>query len=146
MLFSGDRKQMREFFRAAWRKHRSGEALQPVEQLIAGVVAEHPEYHAYLESEDALANDFTPQDGVTNPFLHMGMHVALREQAGANRPAGFNAAYAQLAAMKGDRHEAEHRRVDCLGETLWAEQAAGRPPDEVAFMACVRRLLQIAAR
>ena len=43
----------------------------------------HPEYHAWLEQgERALTAEFTPESGVGNPFLHLSMHLALREQVG----------------------------------------------------------------
>ena len=69
----------------------------------------------------------------------MGMHIALREQAGADRPAGIEAVYQQLVAGKG-RHEAEHAMMECLWETLWKAQRDNREPDESDYLECLKKL------
>jgi hypothetical protein len=113
MLFSQDRSQLRGFFYEAWRKHTAGEPLEPMETIVAAVVAEHPEYHALLADPDAgLDRDYTPEGGESNPFLHMGMHIALREQLTSQRPAGIVDAHEALAARLGDGHEADY--LDCV--------------------------------
>ncbi len=131
---------MRGYFRAAWQKYASGEALQPLEQLIAGVVAEHPEYHGYLQADEALVEEFAPERGATNPFLHMGMHIAIREQVATDRPAGIAAIHRALCIRLADVGAAEHRMMECLGESLWRAQRDGRPPDEDAYLECLRKL------
>lgn len=144
-MFGDDRQQMRRFFIETWRKARAGEHLEPMERIVAGVVEEHPEYHHLLEGEDeaALQRDWTPEGGETNPFLHMGMHIALREQAGADRPPGIRALIEQLALHLGDLHEAEQRLMEPLGEAMWRAQRAGATqPDEQAYLEAVRRLVQ----
>src|SRR5512146_1951833 len=93
MLFSNDRTTLRRTFQTAWRKRRDGLPLEPLEAMIADVVALHPEYHRWLESEEALDRDWSPEAGETNPFLHLGMHIAIHEQLSTDRPAGIVAAY-----------------------------------------------------
>ncbi|MFW5454384.1 DUF1841 family protein [Thioalkalivibrio sulfidiphilus] len=140
MFENASRDQLRRMYAEAWRKHRAGEVLEPLEKQIAELVAEHPEYQALIEDPDAvLAAEFTPEGGQSNPFLHMGMHLAIREQAGTNRPAGFTAAY-QNAVRKLGAHEAEHAIMECLGTALWEAQRFGRAPDEQSYLECVRRL------
>lgn len=140
MIFGNDRGQLRHQYRRAWRKHQAGEPLEPLERLIAGVVAMHPEYHGLLESEAALARDFDPEEGQTNPFLHMGMHIALAEQIGTDRPRGIRSIHQRLAQACGSTHEAEHQMMECLGLVLWEAQRANRPPDEKAYLECLKRL------
>ncbi len=70
----------------------------------------------------------------------MGMHLAIREQLATDRPPGLRAGYRGVVERAGDAHAAEHRIMDCLGEALWRAQRAGRPPDEAAYLDCVRRL------
>ena len=140
MIFGSDRERLRRQYRQAWRKHQAGEPLEPLEQLIAGVVAMHPEYHRLLESEAALDQDFTPEQGQTNPFLHMGMHIALAEQVGTDRPAGIRDIHQRLTQACGSTHEAEHKMMECLGLVLWEAQRAHRPPDEKAYLECLKRL------
>lgn len=141
MLFTGDRASLRRFYVDAWRRHRAGAPLEPLQRQVVEVIAEHPEYHALLEDEEAaVARDFPPELGETNPFLHMGLHLGIREQAATDRPAGFRAAYAAVVRAAGAAHEAEHRIMDCLVEALWQAQREGRPPDEAAYLRCVRIL------
>lgn len=143
-MFGNDRDSMRRFYVQTWEKAQAGEPLEPVERLVAGVIAEHPEYQPLLAggAEAVMERDYTPEEGQTNPFLHMGMHIALREQAGADRPPGIRALNEQLSRHLGDHLEAEHRLMDALGETLWEAQRAGREPDETAYLERVRRLVR----
>lgn len=142
-MFGQDRDSLRRFFLDSWRKHGRGEPLQPLEQLVAGVVAQHPEYHALLDDPDAaLAHEATPDTGETNPFLHMAMHITLAEQLGSDRPAGFRDLYRRIAAASTGPHDAEHRIMECLGQTLWEAQRANRQPDEQAYLACLSELAE----
>lgn len=142
-MFGNDRESMRRFFAETWRKAQADESLEGMERVVAGVIAEHPEYQPLLApgNESVMQRDYTPEDGQTNPFLHMGLHIALREQAGADRPPGIHALIEQLAAHQGDRHAAEHELMEPLGETLWRAQRDGVPPDEHAYIEAVRRLV-----
>jgi hypothetical protein len=131
----------------AWRKHREALPIEPLEHQIVRVVELHPEYHPVLEGgPDSLERDYTPEQGQSNPFLHMGMHLAIREQVGTDRPAGIRAIHALLAGHAGDAHEAEHRMIECLGDALWQAQRSGTAPDEVAYLDALRRLTHTDAR
>ncbi|MDJ0740396.1 MAG: DUF1841 family protein [Gammaproteobacteria bacterium] len=141
-MFGQDREQLRRFFATSWRKRQSGEPLQGLEQLVSQIVEQHPEYHAQLADDEQLQRDFTPETGETNPWLHMGMHVSLGEQLGADRPAGVRELYRQIAARHGDAHAAEHAMMECLGLVLWEAQRAGRTPDEAAYLECLKRLAE----
>jgi hypothetical protein len=145
-MFSHDKDKLRAFYAQSWARFEAGQPMEPLQAMVAGVVAEHPEYRAMVTSAEARAQSYTVEEGKTNPFLHMGLHVALREQAAADRPAGIAALYRQIQAAAGDQHEAEHRMMDCLGEAMWQAQRAGQPPDEQAFLECLRRLAPLARR
>lgn len=140
-MFAPDRNRMRQVFIDAWRKSQNKEPMEPVEQMVAEVVKQHPEYHKLLKgSEAALIRDYTPEDGETNPFLHMGMHISLQEQIGTDRPPGISSLYRQMALKTGDAHEVEHQMMECLGRSLWEAQRAGGLPDEQAYLECLRVL------
>jgi len=135
------REQLRRVYVEAWRKRREGLPVEPLEAQVADVIALHPEYHAALErGEDALARDYMPEGGQSNPFLHMGLHLAVRDQIATDRPAGIRQAFTNLAARLGSEHEAEHRMIECLAEAMWEAQRTGRPPDEAGYLQCVLRL------
>ena len=140
-MFGNDRNSLRRYYCTAWDKAQSGQTLEPLEQLIVGVIREHPEYQPALTStETALEREYLPEMGETNPFLHMGMHIALQEQLGSQRPAGIVEIYQRLCRRLGDRHAAEHQMIECLGETLWEAQHRGAEPDERAYLRRLRRL------
>lgn len=137
------REDLRRAYVEAWRKHREGLPMEPLEAQIADVIALHPEYHATLQDpENALARDYTPEGGQSNPFLHMGLHLAVRDQIGTDRPSGIRALAQTLAHKLGDQHAAEHAIIECLAEALWEAQRAGRPPDEQAYLERIKRLSQ----
>lgn len=113
--------------------------MTALETIIADVIRLHPEYHALLEDGGRnLDKDWLPEGGETNPFLHMGMHIAIREQLSIDRPAGIKTAHAALLARTGDAHAAEHAMLECLGEALWRAQRENRLPDEQAYLACIK--------
>ena len=141
-FFAGqDRDQMRRMYLEAWRKFSTKAPLEPLEAQLAAVIAEHPEYIDWLEAGDrAVAAEFTPAGGRENPFLHMGLHLAIREQVATNRPAGITEVHKKLTARLGGPHEAEHAMLEKLAETLWEAQRAGRVPDEQLYLERLRQL------
>jgi hypothetical protein len=135
MMFANTgREELRRRYVNAWRRHREGLPLEPLDAQIADVIALHPEYHALLQAPDALTRDFPVEAGDANPFLHMGLHLGLREQLATDRPRGIRQVHAALARRLGDAHQAEHRMVDVLAGTLWEAQRSGRAPDDIAYM------------
>ncbi len=139
MIFGEDRSTLRRMYADAWKKLQNGGPLSPLEAEIADVVALHPEYHEALQVEN-LDEEFTVEGGKTNPFLHMGLHLGVREQVATDRPAGIAGIFRELTARLGDPHDAEHRMIDCLAETLWEAQGRNLPPDEQAYLERLRRL------
>ena len=142
-MFIQDRGTGRRFFFQVWRKYDQKDvSLDPLEELVLGVILEHPEYHHYLGNEEQVVDtDFVPEAGQSNPFLHMGMHIAIREQIGADRPVGISALYRRLLKKKSSAaHEVEHAMMECLGESLWIAQRNNTLPDELDYMECLKRL------
>jgi hypothetical protein len=136
-----DRASLRRSYQLAWRKRLEGRPMEPLEHQLATVVEQHPEYQPVIEGTvDVLERDYAPESGQSNPFLHMGLHLAIREQVATNRPAGIAAIHAELSRRLGDAHPAEHRMIECLGEALWLAQRAGLPPDEAAYLEALRQL------
>lgn len=139
MIFSSDRGELRRMYRTAWRKRLDGVPLSPLEVQIADVIELHPEYREAVSSGD-IDRNYTPEEGQTNPFLHMGLHLGLREQVATDRPAGIAAIHRTLCERLGNAHDAEHRMIDCLAETLWEAQSSNQPPDEKRYLEKLRRL------
>ncbi len=140
-MFGNDRIQMRRIFTEAWQKAEGKQPLEPLEQVIANIIELHPEYHVmFRRGEDVLDQDFLPEGGKENPFLHLGMHISLQEQIATNRPAGIGLIYEQLVTRLADPHQAEHQMMECLGQMLWEAQRANRMPDEQAYLQCLKKL------
>lgn len=138
-MFGSDRTAMRRVFTETWRKMQTKRPLDTLEQQVARVLEEHPEYHRALgDPERALNRDYSPETGEVNPFLHLSLHLGLREQIATDRPAGIRDVYRRLS-LRGGSHAAEHLMMDQLAEALWAAQRNGRTPDEQAYLEALRR-------
>lgn len=133
MIFGQDRNELRLMYADAWKKHCDKSPMTPLEVQIAAVVESHPEYHDDVAGAE-LAKDYTPDGGRTNPFLHMGLHLSIREQVATNRPPGIQNVFSTLTARSGDAHDAEHQMIDCLAETLWEAQSQNTAPDEQKYL------------
>ena len=134
------RDALRESWREAWRKWRERVPLQPLEAQIADVIAEHPEYQPLLQKEAALQRDFPGHGAAENPFLHMSLHLALREQLSTDRPQGIAAMHRSLATSLRSAHTAEHRMIEVLARILWEAQRGGHDADEAVYLERLRRL------
>jgi len=139
MIFGQDRNELRKMYKDAWQKRCDKSPLTPLEAQISDVVEWHPEYHADVTS-DELDKDYSPVGGQTNPFLHMGLHLGIREQVATNRPAGINSVLTTLTSKLGDAHAAEHQMIDCLAETLWEAQSQNTAPDEKKYLQRLQQL------
>jgi len=85
-----------------------------------------------------MEQEFTPESGQMNPFLHLSLHLAVAEQISIDQPFGIRSAYQALRARL-DVHAAEHAIIECLGETIWRAQRDGGAIDGAAYLDCVRR-------
>ena len=142
MFLNQDRTQTREVFFRAWRAHREGQPLEGVEKLIVQVVLRHPEYHSLLEHpEPARERDYFPESGQTNPFLHLGMHIAIEEQLSIDQPRGIRGYYQKILMCLPDEHAAQHHMMECLGEMLWQANQQATAPQETVYLDCLKRLL-----
>jgi hypothetical protein len=141
VIFAGqNRDQLRETYRSAWRRFKQQHTLTPLDKQVVAVISEHPEYHVIVESSAADLANYSPRGGQLNPWLHMGLHLAIREQVSTNRPSGIAEVHARLAARMGSAHEAEHQMLELLAEALWEAQRAGKAPDEAAYLERLRTL------
>ncbi len=141
LFASYGRDRLRRTYGEAWAKYRAGAALTPLEALIAELIALHPEYQRLIEHTDRSLAFETAVEAGENPFLHLGLHIALREQLAIDRPPGIRELHRQLAAEYPSAHDADHVLMEALAQTLWEAQRAGRAPDELQYLALARRRL-----
>ena len=139
-MFSPSQHDVRRFFCEARRKQLASVPQTALELLAADWIAEHPDYHADLADEAAAqAAVYAVEDGRSNPFLHLSMHLSISEQASIDQPHGIRQALQLLAARLGSMHAAQHEAMECLGEMMWTSQRSGLPPDGERYIECVRR-------
>jgi len=140
-MFGQNRQQLRQMYHDVWQKNQTNEPLSALESMLAQVISEHPEYHKIFNNEASLEQEYFVEDGQTNPFLHMGLHISLHEQISTDRPTGIRKTYQKLQTKFGDTHETEHRMMECLTESLWLAQRNNLPPSESDYLAALQKLL-----
>jgi len=134
-LFNPSRDQVRQFFFDTWAKFKSKSNLSDLEKIAVEVIQMHPEYHAILDSPDRYMNQqYFPEMGETNPFLHLSLHLSVIEQISINQPIGITQIYDKLRQQYNDSHLAQHDLLDCLAETIWQAQRNNAPLDVTNYL------------
>ena len=139
-MFSPSQADVRRFFCSVYAKALAGQGLEAIEIIANEWMDERPEYAQDFQDVDAALAAMTEvQNGRTNPFLHLSMHLSISEQCSIDQPRGIRQAIELLTHKRDSLHQAHHEAMDCLGKMLWESQQAGRPPDGDAYIACVQR-------
>ena len=140
-MFGQNRQQLRQYYHDVWHKKNQNMALSDLEKVIAHVITEHPEYHAIFANTSSLEQEYFVENGQTNPFLHMGLHISLHEQISTDRPAGIRTIYQELQKKFSDAHETEHQMMECLTESLWLAQRNNTAPSEQDYLIALTALV-----
>jgi hypothetical protein len=136
-MFSNDRNQLRKVFFDAWHKHNEQLPIEALDAQLIDIILLHPEYHPILSNPEKFqTEDFREE----NPFLHMSLHLAIREQINTNRPAGIKEIFTALCHKLTDALLAEHLMMECLGQALWQAQHNKMMPDEQNYLEKLRKL------
>lgn len=140
MFFNPSRDEARLFLFETWRKRVAGELLTPLEDLAAQLISKHPEYHPILQDRVRYQDqDYAPEQGATNPFLHLMMHLTLEEQISLDQPQGIRAHFTRLTQRFESEHDAQHQMMECLSEMIWQAQRHRTPPDAQIYLTCLTR-------
>lgn len=140
-MYSNDRVQLRRVYAEAWRKSHANQPLSPLETLMVLVIQDHPEYQRYFSAETHLDTDFLPESGETNPFLHISLHMAIREQVSMDKPKGIQALYEHLCHLFQEGHRAEHILMDHLAELVWRSSRGQAQPSDAAYIETLKSQL-----
>lgn len=140
MFYGNNVRETRQPFFTSWQKYREKKPLEPLEQQLVAVILDHPEYHSVLDASD-IEKDYSPEREETNPFLHMALHLAVRDQLSTDRPAGIVQVYKKLLKKYADPLQAEHHLMEVLVDYLWRTQRSNSPPDENDYIASLRSLV-----
>ncbi|MGD8640204.1 MAG: DUF1841 family protein [Gammaproteobacteria bacterium] len=140
-MFDIDREQSRQMFYTAWQKHRNQEVLEPIEAMFLEAILLHPEYHPLLDDPEKTSDkDYFPEMGETNPFLHMALHIAIKEQLSIDQPPGIKQQYQRLLKSHQDAHAVEHLIMECLAEVIWQAQRNQAMFDSSTYLSCIEKI------
>ena len=137
MVFGSTTQDTRPLFFSSWQKYKKNQILTPLEQQIVNVIIDHPDYHPFFE-QSATA----PEQRRQNPFLHLGLHLAVRDQIALNKPTGVAAIYNTLYQQHHDAHRVEHLMMEPLEACLWASQRRQCLPDDAAYLDACEELIK----
>ena len=130
-MIEQNQQALRDYYTVSWKKHREQLPLTDLERQIVEVIIEHPEYHTFIEH---------PQECDDKGFyLHLGLHLGLREQLNTNRPAGILTIFKTLSEKIG-AHEAEHKMMSVLEAALWEAQKNNVMPSEDEYLKALRKI------
>ncbi len=137
MLYTQNRDEQRKFLANAWQKFLDKKLLDPLEDQLTKVIEIHPEYHQLIQD---IESDYFPEQGEVNPFLHINLHLALREQLSINQPIGIKDYYQRLLSKVKDPHEVEHKIMDCIAQMIFSSQKNNTPMDHQAYIECLKSI------
>jgi len=141
-LYNPSRDQARQFLFDAWKKFKVQVTLTDLEKIAVEVMQMHPEYHVILDAPERYMHEqYFPEMGTTNPFLHLSLHLSVIEQISINQPIGITKIYAQLQQKYGDSHLAQHEILDCLAETIWQAQRNNSGLDSEHYITLLEKKL-----
>ena len=134
---------VRRYFGHVWQNRLNPLQLDALQQKALRIIEAHPEYQIYLEQvEEYLDKNWTPEQGETNPFLHLSLHLSIQEQVGIDQPFGIRAIHQKLIGMHNDNWvKAEDEMMDALVETIWQAQRHNQGLDVNAYMTRLRKLV-----
>jgi Domain of unknown function (DUF1841) len=139
-MFNPTQQEVRDFFCHTWQKATQKQVLTPIESMAVDCMTFHPEYHDLLNNiEQARSEVYTPERGVTNPFLHLSMHLSIHEQVSINQPKPIREVFEKLA-IRSDEHHAYHAIMEVLAEILWQSQQQKTPLNAELYVEKLQQL------
>jgi hypothetical protein len=143
MMYQPSQADVRRFFCSVYTKTNNSVSLEAIETIASLWIDEHPEYHSDLKDIDAaeinINQVIATDDGKTNPFLHLSMHLSISEQCSIDQPRGIRQAVELLTARLDSLHDAHHVVMECLGQMIWDSQQNKQAPNGQAYVEAVQR-------
>lgn len=142
MITNHNRDDLRQVFFDTFDKWQHKKSMTPMESILVDIFEKHPEYHfIFKDPEKYKAQQFFPELGDSNPYMHMSLHMALLEQLATNRPAGIREIYQKLyEKYLGDEHHVQHLMMEQIASQLYSAQQAQALPSEQAYLEALETL------
>ena len=136
-MFTSDRSKQRQYLKQAWEKYTSQEQLEPLELQLSKIVEQHPEYQNLIKN---LGSEYFPEQGNTNPYLHINLHLTLQDQITMDQPKGIKEIHSQLLLKIKDAHEVEHMMMENIAEMIFNAQKNNAAFDLDGYIQALKQL------
>ena len=136
-MFTSDRSKQRQYLKQAWEKYTRQDQLEPLELQLAKIVEKHPEYHDLIKNLDS---EYFPEQGNTNPFLHINLHLTLQDQLTMDQPKGIRGIHNRLLVKIKDEHEVEHMMMEHIAEMIFNAQKNNTAFDLNGYITALKKL------
>jgi len=136
-VFTSDRSKQRQYLKQAWEKYTRQDQLEPLELQLAKIVEKHPEYHDLIKNLDS---EYFPEQGNTNPFLHINLHLTLQDQLTMDQPQGIRGIHNRLLVKIKDEHEVEHMMMEHIAEMIFNAQKNNTAFDLNGYIIALKKL------
>ena len=136
-MFTSDRSKQRQYLKQAWEKYTIQEQLEPLELQLSKIVEQHPEYQNLIKNLDS---EYFPEQGNTNPFLHINLHLTLQDQITMDQPKGIKEIHSQLLLKIKDVHEVEHMMMEHIAEMIFNAQKNNAAFDLDGYIQALKQL------
>ena len=136
-MFTSDRSKQRQYLKQAWEKYTRQDQLEPLELQLAEIVEKHPEYHDLIKNLDS---EYFPEQGNTNPFLHINLHLTLQDQLTMDQPKGIRGIHNRLLVKIKDEHEVEHMMMEHIAEMIFNAQKNNTAFDLNGYIIALKKL------
>jgi hypothetical protein len=134
-MYTDNRDAYRQFFFSAWQKFEKKLPLDATEARLAALIQQHPEYHSLFEHPNTSAHEYAPEE---NPFIHLSLHLALREQIETDRPKGIGLIQQELNLKLKNPHQVEHLMMECLCRMMGLAQETGNVASDEMYLTELR--------
>ena len=136
-MFTSDRSKQRQYLKQAWEKYTRQDQLEPLELQLAKIVEKHPEYHDLIKNLDS---EYFPEQGNTNPFLHINLHLTLQDQLTMDQPKGIRGIHNRLLVKIKDEHVVEHMMMEHIAEMIFNAQKNNTAFDLNGYIIALKKL------
>ena len=136
-MFTSDRSKQRQYLNQSWEKYTRQEELEPLELQLVKIIERHPEY---INSIGNLNSEYFPEQGNTNPFLHINLHLTLQDQLTMDQPQGIRGIHNRLLVKIKDEHEVEHMMMEHIAEMIFNAQKNNTAFDLDGYIIALKKL------
>ena len=82
------------------------------------------------------------EQGKTNPFLHINLHLSLQDQLSLDQPKGIQKIYSDILKKMKDAHQVEHIMMEQIAEMIIISQKYNKPMDLQNYLESLTKLVK----